>query len=130
MTEPIWLDERVLLTIHHMLIAEHGGPEGTRDPDLLESALARPRQLTSYGATPSLFDLAAATGTGIARNHPFVDGNKRTAFLAAYIFLARNGQRPTMSEADTVHVMTSVAAGEMEEVALARWLRENCTAVE
>ncbi len=90
MREPIWIRQDVIVSIHERLLADHGGPPGIRDWGLLESALARPRQILAYGE-PDLADLAAAYAAGIVRNHPFVDGNKRSGFMAAYVFLACNG---------------------------------------
>lgn len=125
--QPVWVLGPVLEIIHDRLITDHGGLPGLRDSALLESAAARPRQLYAY-ESPDLFALAAAYAYGIARNHPFVDGNKRVAFLAAYVFLVRNGLRPTMDEAETVLIMNRTAAGDIDEAELADWLRQNCTA--
>jgi death-on-curing protein len=122
--EPKWLDRRVLLAAHRVLLAEHGGAEGIRDEGLLDSALARPRDLLSYG-NPDIFELAAAYAYGIARNHPFLDGNKRAAFLAAYVFLRRNGYRPEMSEAETVVMMNRLAARDLSEPELTAWFARN-----
>lgn len=122
---PVWLSTDVLIAVHRMLIAEHGGAQGIRDRGLLESALARPQHLFNYGK-PGIFEMATAYATGIAQNHPFVDGNKRTAFMAAYIFLNRNGFEVRMSEAETVLVMRQLAAGEFTETQLALWLSQNC----
>lgn len=121
---PVWLSTAVVLAMHGRMLAEHGGSSGLRDHGLLESALARPRQLLAYG-NPDLCDLAAAYATGIIRNHPFVDGNKRSGFLSAYVFLAANGVRLTASELDTVQVVTLVAASEIDEAEFAAWLRKN-----
>lgn len=110
--------------MHSALIAEHGGAEGIRDLNLLEAALARPRHALAYGA-PTLFDLAAGYAYGIARNHPFVDGNKRTALMAAYVFLRTNGYRLTAPEAEAVVVMRELAAGEIDETGLAAWIEAN-----
>lgn len=123
--EPVWLQSQVLIAVHHKVLAEHGGVDGVRDEHLLESALARPRQLNAYG-DPDLFALAAAYAFGIARNHPFIDGNKRTAFMAAYIFLSRNGYDPRMPEGETVIIMNQLAAGEIAEGEFAAWLKRNC----
>ena len=116
----------MLIAVHERSIAEYGGSPGMRDEALLESALARPRQLLAYGASPTVFDLAAAYAHGITRNHPFVDGNKRTGFLAAYIILASNGLDPRMGETDVVHFMTGVAEGGVGEAELAAWLARTC----
>jgi death-on-curing protein len=120
----VWIDGAVLLSVHDEQLAEHGGAAGTRDIGLFESAIARPQHLAHYG-TPDAADLAAAYGHGIARNHPFVDGNKRTAFVATELFLALNGIELTASDADCVATMLAVAAGQMDEITFARWLREH-----
>jgi death-on-curing protein len=120
--EPEWLETDIALAIHEAQIAEHGGAEGVRDPGLLESALARPRNAWVYGAA-DFCALAAALGHGIARNHPFVDGNKRTAFVAIETFLLLNGRELLASDAECVLAMLDLAAGEMSEDAFADWLR-------
>ncbi len=125
--EPKWLDRRVLAAAHSALLAQHGGAQGIRDEGLLDSALARPRNLLSYG-NPDIFELAAAYAYGIARNHPFLDGNKRAAFLAAYVFLRRNGYRPEMSEAETVVMMNRLAARDLCESELTAWFARNTRA--
>jgi death-on-curing protein len=102
----------------------HGGAPGVRDEGLLESALARPQQLFAYGK-PDIFAMAAGYAVGIARNHPFIDGNKRGAFMAAYIFLGRNGYAITADEADVAVTFEQIAAGSLTEDALAEWLRRN-----
>ena len=121
---PVWLSNAVVLAMHGRMLAEHGGSSGLQDHGLLESALARPRQLLAYG-NPDMCDLAALYATGIIRNHPFVDGNKRTGFLSAYVFLAANGLRFTASELDTAQVVTLLAASEIDEGEFAAWLRKN-----
>ena len=118
----IWIEPAVIVAIHEEQLAEHGGPAGTRDEGLLESALARPLQLAHYGK-PDAADLAASHAFGIARNHPFIDGNKRTAFVAAELFLALNGDRLTAEDADCVTQMLALAAGELDEPSFAAWLR-------
>lgn len=110
--------------MHDRLLAAHGGPAGIRDEALLESALTRPRHLAADG-NPDLCALAATYAFGIARNLPFVDGNKRTAFLAAYVFLARNGRRLTAPEDAATWTMMALAAGDLDEDGLADWLRES-----
>ncbi len=120
--EPIWVHRDVLEAVHGALIAEHGGLAGLRDGGLLDSALARPRQIHNYG-TDDLFALAAAYTMGLARNHPFADGNKRVALIAAYIFLSRNGFSLLLPEAETVIVMNRVAAGTLDETELADLFR-------
>lgn len=121
---PIWLSKAIVLAVHERLLAEHGGSAGLRDPGLLDSALARPRQLHAYGA-PDTGDLATAYAAGIIRNHPFVDGNKRTGFMCAFVFLAENGFRLIAREVEVVQVVTLLAAGEIDEAAFAAWLRDN-----
>ncbi|MBK6469325.1 MAG: type II toxin-antitoxin system death-on-curing family toxin [Betaproteobacteria bacterium] len=118
----VWIDPRVLLAVHDEQLAEHGGAAGTRDLGLFESALARPRNLALYGE-PDAADLAASYGCGIARNHPFIDGNKRTAFVSVELFLALNGLRLTAGDADCVLTMLAVASGTLDEPAFAAWLR-------
>lgn len=122
MNEPVWVEHSVVLAIHDAQIAEHGGAAGLRDGGLLESALARPRQFWSYGE-PDLSDLAAAYGFGIARNHPFVDGNKRTAYVVMEMFLALNAIKLTASDEDSVVTMLDLAAGNLTEQELSAWLR-------
>lgn len=118
----VWLDPKVLLAVHEELLAEHGGAAGTRDAGLFESALARPRNLALYGE-PDVADLAAAYGCGIARNHPFIDGNKRTAFVAVELFLLLNEQELMADDEDCVLTMLAVAAGSLDEAAFAAGLR-------
>jgi death-on-curing protein len=123
-TEPDWLTAELLLAIHDEQIAEHGGGEGLRDRGLLESALARPQNLVAYGE-PDIVALAASLGFGIARNHPFVDGNKRTAYVAVETFLLLNGILLTASDAECVVVMLDLAAGDLPEAGFAAWLTDN-----
>lgn len=120
----IWVERRAIELLHDESIAEHGGSSGLRDAGLLESALARARNLAAY-AEPDHADLAAAYASGISKNHPFVDGNKRSALLAAGLFLALNGYRLTASQADTTLTMLALAAGDIDEAAFAAWLREH-----
>ena len=120
----VWIDPRVLLAVHDEQLAEHGGAAGTRDLGLFDSALARPRNLALYGE-PDAADLAASYGCGIARNHPFIDGNKRTAFVAVELFLALSGRRLTADDADCVLTMLAVASGTLDEAAFAAWLRRH-----
>lgn len=117
-----WVDKQSLLLLHRESLAEHGGLPGLRDEGLLESALARPLNLAAYGM-PDIAELAAAYGVGLAKNHPFADGNKRVAFLAVGLFLALNGYRLTASQVDATHTMLAVAAGEIGETEFAAWLR-------
>jgi len=127
-----WLSEAVVIAVHGEQLAEHGGSEGIRDEGLLSSALARPQNIISYGE-PTVFDLAAAYAFGIVRNHPFIDGNKRSGFLAAYIFLDLNGWELTAPEAEAVAAVLTLAKGEMDEAGFSAWLqnqttpRTNCT---
>jgi death-on-curing protein len=122
--KPVWLGKAVVLAMHGRLLAEHGGASGIRDSSLLDSALARPQNLLAYD-DPDICDLAAAYTTGIIRNHPFVDGNKRTGLLAGYVFLASNGLRLTATEIDVVQVVTLLAGSEIDESEFAAWLRKN-----
>ncbi len=126
MTKPdwVWIDRAVLLAVHDEQLLEHGGAPGTRDIGLFESAIARPRQLAPC-EDPDAAVLAAAYAFGIARNHPFVDGNKRTAFVAAELFLALNGLDLHADDGACVVTMLCVAAGQVDEMTFARWLREN-----
>lgn len=120
----LWLDPQVLLAVHEEQLAEHGGPAGIRDTGLFESALAHPRHLALYGQ-PDACDLAAAYGFGIARNHPFADGNKRTAFVATELFLMLNGLDLIADDAACVMTMLGVASGKTDEAGFAAWLREH-----
>lgn len=125
MTEPLWIRRDLLVVIHERLLAEHGGAPGIRDAGLLESALARPRQILAYQKA-DLAELAAAYTGGILRNHPFVDGNKRTGFMAAYVFLSRNGLFLRAPESDAATIVLELAARRLGEAAFADWLRRNC----
>ncbi len=120
----VWLDPAVLHAVHEEQLAEHGGGAGVRDAGLLESALARPLQLAHYG-DPDVEALAAAYGYGLAKNHPFIDGNKRTAFVAVELFLLLNGQVLQASDGECVMTMLALAAGDIDEAAFAAWLREH-----
>ncbi len=119
-----WVDKRALLLLHAESLAEHGGSAGLRDEGLLDSALARPLNLVAYGE-PDFADLAASYAFGVAKNHPFVDGNKRAAFLSAGLFLALNGFRLTASQVDATQAVLALAGSEISEEAFARWLRAN-----
>lgn len=119
-----WLAAGVLLAVHEEQLAEHGGAAGVRDLGLFESALARPQNLAAYGE-PDAAALAAAYGVGLAKNHPFVDGNKRTAFVAVELFLALNGFDLVADDANCVLTMLAVAAGSLDEPAFAAWLRSH-----
>ena len=125
MDEPIWLSRQVVEIIHLEQIAEHGGRPGLRDGNLLESALARPRQLLTYQEGVTLPRLAAVLCIGIARNHPFVDGNKRVALLAMYAFLRLNGQELDADEMEAAETIESVAAGALDELALTDWIADH-----
>ena len=118
----VWLAQAVVLAVHDEQLAEHGGLSGVRDEGLLISALARPEHLAAY-SEPDLAELAASYGYGIARNHPFIDGNKRTAFVATLLFLHFNEFALNATDSDKVLTMLKVAAGEITEVDFASWLR-------
>lgn len=124
MRPPAWLLRGVVIAVHDMQLAEHGGLSGERDAGLLDSALARPINLFSYGER-DLCRLAAAYAFGIIGNHPFVDGNKRTGLIAAYVFLKINGMELTAREVEAVAAVLSLASGESSEEELAHWLRGN-----
>lgn len=119
-----WVDKRLLLVLHDESLVMHGGLSGIRDEGLLDSALARAEHLAVYGE-PDIAALAASYGVGLAKNHPFIDGNKRAAFLAVGLFLMINGQKLTASQVDATLTMLAVAAGEVEEAAFAEWIRRN-----
>jgi death on curing protein len=118
----IWIEAAVIVAVHDMQVAEHGGGEGLRDAGLLESALARPQNLAAYGQ-PDAAQLAAAYGYGIARNHPFVDGNKRLAFIAAKLFLRLNGWDFVAGNVEHVSIMLRLAEGSLSEEDFAAWIR-------
>ena len=122
-TEPIWLDVRDATAVHDRQLAEHGGGTGLRDPGLLESALVRSVNRWNYGDS-DLAALAASYAYGVARNHPFVDGNKRTAWVLARLFLAVNGQKLEFAPEDAIRMMLALAAGELEEDNVSTWFRE------
>lgn len=124
-----WLTPRIVTSIHLKQVQRHGGGHGIRDVGLMESALARAQNLAAY-AEPTAFELAASYAYGIARNHPFIDGNKRTAFVASTLFLRMNGQQLTAEQADAAVVFLRLAAGEFSEAELAEWFRRNCSAVD
>jgi death-on-curing protein len=120
-----WIEERVVLALHDALLALHGGAEGLRDEGLPKSALARPQQMSAYGDAPEATELAAAYTVGIVRNHPFVDGNKRTGFLMGILFLELNGHRFGASEEAATQAVLELAAGRIDEQGYAGFLREN-----
>ena len=119
-----WIDRHALVLLHDASLAEHGGSAGLRDEGLLASALARPQNLAANGS-PDFADLAATYGVGLAKNHAFVDGNKRAAFLGVGLFLALNGYRLVAEQADATLTMLAVAAGDTDEPAFAAWIREH-----
>ena len=123
--EPLWIEERDAVAIHDRLLALHGGASGVRDRDLLESALARPRQHHSYAKTSDVVEMAALYTAGIVRNHPFIDGNKRTGFVIGVLFLELHGFDFTASEADATQAVMALASGTIDEAAFTVWLREN-----
>ena len=120
-----WIDRGTLLLLHDESLAEHGGASGVRDAGLLDSALARPENLVAYGSDADVAALAAAYAYGLARNHAFVDGNKRAAFLATGLFLVLNGYRLVATQADAALTVLSLAAGDIDEAAFAAWLRQH-----
>jgi death-on-curing protein len=124
MKKPVWLDRTDCLAIHEMMLAQHGGLAGVRDEGLLESALARPQHRFDYGS-PTLAVLAASYAAGIIRNHPFLDGNKRTGFMMAATFLELNGLVFTASEESVVGKTLALAAGKLKEAGYASWLKAN-----
>lgn len=124
MSEPFWLSIEIAQDIHSEQLARFGGPDGIRDSGLLESALARPINRFAYGEE-DLAVLAACYAFGIAKNHPFIDGNKRVAFLAMITFLRINGVQFSPSEPEATAAILALAAGEIEEEGLARWIRDN-----
>lgn len=119
-----WVDRRALLLLHAESLAEHGGGEGLRDGGLLESALARPENLAAYG-NPDFADLAASYGLGLAKNHPFLDGNKRAAFLAVGLFLYLNGYRLRASQAEATLTMMAVAGSDITDAEFSAWIRDH-----
>lgn len=129
MSEWVWLNRAVIIAIHEVLLAEHGGGTGVRDAGLLDSALGKPQQLNNYGEPPpDAAALAASYGYGISRNHPFIDGNKRMGYVSAELFLRLNGWRLTADDASCVVTMLAVAAGDITEEAFAAWLRAHAVA--
>jgi len=122
-----WIDRQALELLHDESLAEHGGASGIRDVGLLESALARPHNLLAYGK-PDISELAAAYAVGLAKNHGFVDGNKRAAFLSLGLFLALNGQRLVATQLDATATMLAVATGALNEAGLADWIRAHLQA--
>jgi death-on-curing protein len=127
--EPRWVDRLVVDAVHFDQLRAHGGMPGVRDENALESALARPRQRFAYEADSDLSDLAAAYGFGLARNHPFNDGNKRVAFVVMGVLLGLNGYEIETPEAEVLAVMLDLAAGGLAEDALADWIRARVVSI-
>ncbi|MES2476617.1 MAG: type II toxin-antitoxin system death-on-curing family toxin [Verrucomicrobiota bacterium] len=128
MSEPIWIEKEDCLGFHNILLSRFGGLEGLRDDGLLESALARPQQLQVY-ENPTPFELAAAYAHGIVKNHPFLDGNKRSGLMAAALFLEINGWKFNAPEEEAVLQTLALAAGEVDADGYADWLRDSCSPV-
>jgi death on curing protein len=124
MSEPFWLTRQMIVAIHDEQLAIHGGASGLRDEGMLESALDRPKNRWAYEQA-EFAELAAAYAFGVARNHPFVDGNKRTSLLALYTFLGLNGIDFVVPEAEAAAMILALAAGEVNEEGLTRWIRDN-----
>lgn len=125
MKEPLWVSAEVILAVQKELLARFGGIDGLRDEGLLDSAIHRPQNLFHYGE-PSLFELAAEYAFGIVKNHPFLDGNKRAGFMAAYVFLGANGRDLEASEGEAVFHTLALAAGEIGTEEYATWLKASC----
>ena len=125
MKKPVWIDERDAIALHSRLLALHGGAEGLRDRGLLQSALARPQQQYAYAETSDIVDMATAYTAGIVRNHPFVDGNKRTGFVVGILFLELNGYRFAASEEDAAQAVLKLADGTLDEADYHAFLRAN-----
>lgn len=130
MNEPNWLSRTIVDAIQFDQIQQHGGSAGIRDEGVLESALARPLNKLAYEPDSSLASLAAAYGYGLATNHAYVDGNKRVAFMAMYVFLGINGQELAATQPEVVEVVLAVANGRLDEKGLGEWLRQHMTATE
>lgn len=124
MREWVWINKQLLIMLHDESLATHGGASGIRDEGLLDSAMNRAPNLANYGA-PGFAELAAAYGMGLAKNHAFVDGNKRVAFLSVGLFLGLNGFKLKVSQVEATLTMLAVAAGEMDEASFANWIRAN-----
>jgi death-on-curing protein len=125
--EPRWIDEADVLAIHERLLSLYGGAAGLRDEALLKSALARARQHDTYVDRATIIDMASIYTSGIVRNHPFVDGNKRTGFVIGVLFLEMNGHRFTASEEDATQAVLALAAGTLDEAGFTAWMRANST---
>jgi death-on-curing protein len=124
MKEPYWLNREECLALHEMMLSQSGGGEGVRDENMLASAMAKPRQLFAHGK-PAMSDLAASYAFGVIKNHPFIDGNKRTGFMLGAGFLERNGYRFQATEAEAAVRTLALAAGEMSEREFVTWLKAN-----
>ena len=124
-----WIDARVLFMLHDESLAGHGGGRGVRDMGLLESALMRPQNLANYNPEADIAELAASYAHGLAKNHPFVDGNKRVAFLSVGVFLGMNGFELTASPVDAIQAVLALAGGDMSEEEFAVWLKANMAAL-
>ena len=129
MISPIWIEESVVIAIHRRQLAEHGGSDGIRDRGLLESALFRPKNKLNYGS-PTIFDLAAAYGYGIAKNHPFIDGNKRTSYVVMRTFLKVNGYDIQASAIEKYEIWMDVANNQINEAELADWIKEKSVKID
>jgi death on curing protein len=125
MKHPQWISREVVLAMHEELLARYGGLSGVRDEGLLDSALCRPEHLFAYG-TPDLYELAASYAVGIVKNHPFLDGNKRSGFMTAYTFLGVNGEEVIAPEEEVVLQTLALAAGDIREKDYAAWLKASC----
>lgn len=125
MKKSVWIDARDALALHDRLLALHGGAAGLRDDALLKSALARPQQHLAYAESPDIINMATTYTAGIVRNHPFVDGNKRTGFVVGILFLELNGYRFTASEEDAAQAVLELAAGNLDEIGYSTFLRAN-----
>ena len=123
MITPVWIEESVVIAIHRRQLAEHGGTDGIRDRGLLESALFRPKNQLNYG-TPNIFDLAAAYAYGIVKNHPFIDGNKRTSYVVVRTFLKLNGYDIQASAIEKYQTWIALANNQISEAELAKWIEE------
>jgi len=129
MNEILWISQDIVLKIQQNQIHQHGGSLGVRDENLLSASLARPRHLFTYGQ-PNLFELAASYGYGLAKNHPFIDGNKRTAFMVIYVFLGLNGYLLEVPEIEVVQIMEQLATDQISQEFLAKWLEKNSVIIE
>jgi death on curing protein len=130
MNEPVWLDRHGVILLQSESLAQHGGSSGIRDAGLLDSALTRPINKWNYNPAADLAELAAAYGFGLARNHPFVDGNKRIAFIATALFLRLNGYRLSSDPLDEIQTMMNLAAGELSEEEFSMWIRKSTKSLE